>query len=914
MRLLTVLALSLLPLSLLHAAETVIDDFEYADAAAAQAAWAPQMGAPPTRVMDHDGGKALRMDCPFTQEVERSVYDRSVNLNLSQVGQFTLDYYVDDLKPLRGFSLYFRSGDGGYGAGFNGEKGWNEITLLKSDFNTEDTPAGWDRIDGIRLSQWKSNPGDTFVGIDNLKAYSSEIAVVLSTKSAAAAPNEARTVESVAQSTHRLLYEAGIIADLISDEDVLAGALEGRKVAIFAYAPNMDPQVIEAAKQFIAGGGKVLQFYSIEAGMADVLGVKTTGWKQAGDANIFSKVAFEAPDIPGLPAIVGQDSWNANLVQPARPDARVIGWWTTPDDQRTGEPAMILSDSGVYMGHVLTGADPENKAQMLTALIGLFVPEVWTRKAERSLKVAAQIGPFGTVDELGAYVAGYGDKPKAALTAGEDSLKAAQAALDGGKGPESCELALKARELFSEAYALAHRPRAGEFRAYWEHSGTGPFPDKGWGYALDILKANGYNAIVPNMWWAGLAYYKSDLLPVDPRVEKYGDQIEQCVREAHTRGIEVHAWKVNWNLGNAPQDFVDRFRAAGRTMVSNRGEPVDWLCPSNPANYQLEFDTMLEVARKYDVDGIHFDYIRYPGDEACYCDGCRQRFEAGIGQKVANWPADCYNGPLADRYRDFRCEQITRLVKAVSEEAHKLKPYLKVSAAVFSDYPNCRRYVGQDWGLWVKEGYLDFVCPMDYTDSLSGFRRTVAKQLSIVGGRIPFYPGIGASAPGIPGDQALAQAAIARDLGADGFTIFQFDRTTAANHAPAMGEALLTGGTYTPNAAPKITFEMPGDVSPDEGAAHVAKGAPVEIAFQVKDWGVYRQEAKQTLVSSVELQKTDGSTVEEFPMVAGRLPREPKVTVKPQDGRLRLAVVGTLRFADGTEQPYIVRSPTFVFD
>ena len=130
MRLLTIIALLTLPLGLLQAGEIVIDDFEYADDVAAQAAWRPDQGSPPVKVMDHDGGKALRMDCPFTQEVERSVYDRAVNLNLSQVGQFTLDYYVDDVKPLRGFSLYFRSGEGWYGAVFNGEKGWNEITLL----------------------------------------------------------------------------------------------------------------------------------------------------------------------------------------------------------------------------------------------------------------------------------------------------------------------------------------------------------------------------------------------------------------------------------------------------------------------------------------------------------------------------------------------------------------------------------------------------------------------------------------------------------------------------------------------------------------------------------------------------------------------------------------------------------------
>ena len=37
----------------------------------------------------------------------------------------------------------------------------------------------------------------------------------------------------------------------------------------------------------------------------------------------------------------------------------------------------------------------------------------------------------------------------------------------------------------------------------------------------------------------------------------------------------------------------------------------DWLCPSQEVNRKLELDTMLEMVKKYDVDGVHFDYMRY---------------------------------------------------------------------------------------------------------------------------------------------------------------------------------------------------------------------------------------------------------------------------------------------------------------
>lgn len=911
MRVLGILVLCVLGKGLIGADELLIEDFDYADAAAAQAAWRPGQGSPPIGLMDHNGGKALRIECPFTQNVERSVYDRDVELDLRRFGQFTLEYYVDDVKPLRGFTLYFRSPGGWFGAGFTGEKGWNEVTLLKSAFGTEGSPAGWDQITGIRLSQWKGAPGDTFVAIDSLKAYSTEIAVIFATRAMQAVPSEARSVEAFAEDMQELLNSAGIPSDLITDEDVIAGGLADRKVAIFAYSPSMDPEVLEQTREFVASGGKVFVFYSLDAGMGELLGVRSTAYKRREEGNPFARLTFEAGDIRGLPTEMRQDSWNINVPQPTRPDARIIGWWTDDEGRRSGDPAMILSDTGVYMGHVLTGVDRETKQRVMTALLGVFMPEVWVQKAKRSLKDLTRVGPFLTVEELRSHVANYGEPARALVEEGERTARGAQEALANGRAPEACELAAKAHQAFKESYILAHRGRVGEFRAMWEHSGTGPFPEKGWGHALDILKANGFNAIIPNMWWAGLAYYQSEYLPVSDKVAKYGDQIAQCVEEAHKRGIEVHAWKVNWNLSNAPQEFVDKMRAEGRLAVDVRGEVRRWLCASHPANFQLEFDTMLEVARKYDVDGIHFDYIRYQDDTICYCDDCRQRFEAEIGQKVANWPGDCYNGVLADRYRDFRCEQITRLVKTVSEEAHRIRPDLKVSAAVFADYPSCRRYVGQDWLLWVKEGYLDFVCPMDYTDNNAGFRRTVARQIAQVGGRVPLYPGIGASAPGQPSDMTIAQVEIARELGADGFTIFQLDASKAIDHVPAMGAALLVPPTYTPNFAPKVAFELPGEPELEDGAVHLPRDRTAQVKLTYVGTG---SEKVRDVRMGVELETTNGSRVRELvpegPITHGT--RE--FSIEAQGGRLRIVARGVMVLADGSERPYVVRSTPFVFD
>ena len=332
---------------------------------------------------------------------------------------------------------------------------------------------------------------------------------------------------------------------------------------------------------------------------------------------------------------------------------------------------------------------------------------------------------------------------------------------------------------------------AHECRAFWNHSGTGAYPGD-WERTAKALEAGGFTMILPNQLWAGSAEYPSKLLPRSETFRKYGDQVAQCVAAAHRHGLQVHVWKVNFNLGNAPREFVEKLRHEGRTQVSASGKATNWLCPSHPENFKFEVDTMVEVARMYPVDGLHFDYIRYPDGDHCYCDGCRTRFEADSGKPVTNWPTDCYHGPRRDEYRTWRCRQITRLVEAVSREAKRVRPGIKISAAVFGAYPSCRQSVGQDWVAWVKAGYLDFICPMDYSASDDAFADLVASQASLVGNRVPIYAGIGAAAvnPPMTAEQVLGQIEKARSLGASGFSIFNLDGKTIETLVPEVGKGL----------------------------------------------------------------------------------------------------------------------------
>ena len=111
------------------------------------------------------------------------VVDRRVRLDLSIPGQFVLEAAVDDPQALGSLTLYFRSGNGWYASGKPLEKkAWQSLTFSKASFGVEGNPAGWGKIDGIRLSVWRP-PGtgvaDTAVRFRRLAAVSQEVAVVV---------------------------------------------------------------------------------------------------------------------------------------------------------------------------------------------------------------------------------------------------------------------------------------------------------------------------------------------------------------------------------------------------------------------------------------------------------------------------------------------------------------------------------------------------------------------------------------------------------------------------------------------------------------------------------------------------------------------------------------------------------------
>jgi uncharacterized lipoprotein YddW (UPF0748 family) len=418
--------------------------------------------------------------------------------------------------------------------------------------------------------------------------------------------------------------------------------------------------------------------------------------------------------------------------------------------------------------------------------IGRFGPFTSTHDAERELRRLALGRPTqkdveARVDEAARILAQLGKHP---------DLRA----------EEPQRLSRRARRLLAEAWALVQDPRPHELRGFWGHYGDGIAGSAGrrmgWHEVIPKLSESGFNAVFPNMLWSGVAFYPSRVVPQAAAVKDQGDLLEKLVASARAHQVDVHVWKVMWQFAEgwlAPGNVTEPFRKQGRLQVDVHGKEQPWLCPAHAENQRYELAALLEAA-EYDIKGIHLDYIRYKGSEVCFCEHCRRAFSAHVGHPIKAWPGDvAAGGKLESGYLDWRRARITDFVRKARAALKAKKPKLELSAAVFPRPEQAKAQVLQDWASWVNEGLLDFVCTMTYTESLPEFRASVRDQLAVTRGKIPLYVGM-YSAYSAERTQALemqiAQVLSARELGADGFVLFELQDHTLRDVLPYFAEGV----------------------------------------------------------------------------------------------------------------------------
>jgi len=744
-----------------------------------------------------------------------------------------------------------------------------------------------------------------------------DIAVVEGEYTAAERPSEASGVPRWAGNVLSAMDAVGLEADHIKDSDIEKDGLDAYRLVVFTHNGTMTDAEQDVIIEWLRGGGKALCIGSAGPRVMAELGFKHADSLKPQYPGQCDFVDFETGVLPGAPERMRQDSWNISVWEPTA-EAETVAWWMDSDGKRTQWPAVLLTDNGLVMGHILTGADAINAPTFLLAAVGHFLPEAGRAAAERVIEAAAKAGErFPRLSAL-AERARWVRRPSAtqqavtaALSKAETLLTPARLLVASHKYTDAIAMARQAERRHVEALPALAPSREGEIRAIWMH------PSRVWEHWDETCRAcaeAGLNALVPVVAGGYYAYYDSEVLPRIESFEDRPDQLAECLKYARKYGLQVHPWRVNWNASHMREQEFEQLKDAGRLQRDYNGEIQRWLCPSNEENQKLELAAMVEMAEKYPVDGIHFDYIRYPGESYCYCDTCRAAFEEWLRREVDQWPTSAHSGELKDEYRAFRCSRITKLVAAVSERARAVRPDIVISAAVFRGWPRPYTTVGQNWKLWVEKGYLDFISPMNYTNDLALFVKRSASDSAAVANRIPLSMGIGATSSSSRMQVAaelVEQALASRELGCDGVTIFCYTDTLTDAIFPGMRAGLTRHNTYPGVGGPTVTISAPpGMRVPDIRHAY-REGVRLQPQVHVSV-ALPGGRTAERVRGRVQLESACGDVLQELDTFTTAQDTTLDVSVKLQPGRYRLAVIGRARAAVGDWVRFSKRGPVMV--
>ncbi len=340
---------------------------------------------------------------------------------------------------------------------------------------------------------------------------------------------------------------------------------------------------------------------------------------------------------------------------------------------------------------------------------------------------------------------------------------------------------------------LAQEAPGTELRGAWIHAPQG-ISGWGWDATVKALADNGFNALFANLSWTASSDYPSQVSSHHPSLkQKDGstrDLLQECLDACRKYGVQLHVWVVVCNMGeHTPAAVKKRYQDAGRTQLDKDGNQSDYLAPQIPENRKLLQDVVVEIARKYpEVSGIHLDYIRYPlGDYDC-SPRARKDFEMSLGRAVPSWPVDVLpGGALRKEYRQWCRQNVTELVRAARQALRAASPRTALSAATYGWEEGAMESVAQDANQWVREGLIDFLCPMNYSGKPQEPAGWLAVQQQRVAGRIPIYSGL-ANYMCESVEVLRQEIRDARALGAEGFICFQLKEPFARDWLPEIGK------------------------------------------------------------------------------------------------------------------------------
>ncbi|MFO0840094.1 MAG: family 10 glycosylhydrolase [Phycisphaerae bacterium] len=263
----------------------------------------------------------------------------------------------------------------------------------------------------------------------------------------------------------------------------------------------------------------------------------------------------------------------------------------------------------------------------------------------------------------------------------------------------------------------------------------------------------GFNTIFWQVRGNGTVAFRSRLEPWLEEFEFHDpgfDPLAVAVHEAHANGLRIEAW-VNvmpgWR-GKRPPPVAEQlynahpawfwYDAAGRRQPL--GDFYVSLNPCLPDARRHIVSVLAEIVSRYDVDGLHLDYIRYAFDTMMNMRNQYPRDAATLAmfqrQTGKNPDAD------PDAWDSWRANQISRLVGEIRAMLDQRRPGATLTAAVWVDPARAYREALQNGGQWLRAGLVDALVPMAYTEDAAKFEHDVDAYRA-QGGNRRIVPGLG---------------------------------------------------------------------------------------------------------------------------------------------------------------------------
>ena len=241
---------------------------------------------------------------------------------------------------------------------------------------------------------------------------------------------------------------------------------------------------------------------------------------------------------------------------------------------------------------------------------------------------------------------------------------------------------------------------------------------------LDFLQAHRFNAAILQMRPQADALYKSALEPWSyfltgtqgKAPDPYYDPLEFWVKEAHDRGIELHVWLNPYRAHHKDGSVVSDQSIVKKhpELVMFLKEGYWWMDPAQQKVQDITNDVVMDLVKRYDIDGVHMDDYFYPYPS--------YNGTADFPDSVS-WIAYQKNGGKLSR-GDWRRDAVNKLVERLYKNIKATKPWVKFGVSPFGiwrpGYPESIEGFDQydqlyaDAKLWLNKGWIDYFSPQLY--------------------------------------------------------------------------------------------------------------------------------------------------------------------------------------------------------